>query len=581
MIMKKLRWQLVIILITGLVVGILLLNQQRQQQEQLQSTSTVQGTTPVPVSGGIYTEGLIGTLKRLNPLLAVNNSVDRDICRLVFSSLVTFDSLGNPQPDLAESWGMSQDGTLYNFSLRKDLVWHDGNPITADDVIFTVELMRTAGGILPADLVSFWKDVEVKGLSEQQLQFRLPESFAPFLNYLTFGVLPKHLLEGVTPAKLAEDSFNLHPVGSGPYQFDHFLMDQNQIIGVVLKAFDRYYVHKPYIDQFVLRYYPDAKTALEAYQAGEVQGISQVDTDTLPAALAQPGLSLYTSRQPRLMLVYLNLKNDDVAFFQDAAFRRALLAGINRQSIMDQVFAGQAVMADGPILPGNWAYYDHIDHLSYDLSGALNMLKDAGYELAKDSSDLINTKDSKSVAFQLLYPDLPAYQSVAEALKKDWASLGITVDLEAKPYAELISQRLEQHVYQAALVQISLSNSPDPDPYPFWDQAMTESGQNYSQWDNRTASEFLEQARVTVDQGERIRLYHNFQVTFSKEMPSLPLFYPMYTYAIDSQVQGVQIGPLFDASDRFADAVNWSLPIAKTTAKTAVPAASATTAPSQ
>ena len=131
------------------------------------------------------------------------------------------------------------------------------------------------------------------------------------------------------------------------------------------------------------------------------------------------------------------------------------------------------------------------------------------------------------------------------------------VDLEAVAYDQLVNERLAQRTYQAALVDLNLSRSPDPDPYPFWDQAQATGGQNYSQWDNRMVSEYLEQARVTIDITERTRLYNNFQVIFSQELPSLPLFYPMYTYAVSNEVKGVSMGPLFDTSDRFATIMEW------------------------
>ena len=578
--MKKLRWQIVIILLTGLVVGVLLLNQQQQQQQQ-QTPPALQATV-VPSSGGIYTEALVGSFQRFNPLLAMTNSPDHDIDRLIFSSLIRFDASGNPQPDLAESWGYSKDGTLYNFSLRNNLFWQDGQPITADDVTFTVDMIRNSTSVVPDDLRAFWKDVEIKRLSDTELQFRLPEAFAPFLDYLTFGVLPKHLLGQMTFDQMVNDSFNLKPVGSGPYRFDHFLMDQDKIAGVVLTVFDNYYAQKPFIQQIVFRYYADSKAALAAYQAGEVQGIGQVTADILPAALAEPSLALYTARQPRLMMVYFNLNSDDVPFFKDANFRRALLTGLNRQGMIDHLLAGQAVVADGPILPGTWAYYDGIEHLGYDPAQAMVMLRAAGYDLNKDGSGLINVKDTTPVKFQLVYPDASGYQAIAESIKSDWAALGIEVDLLEKPYDKLISENLDPRTYQAALVEINMSQTPDPDPYPFWDQAMTGTGgQNYAQWSNVTASEYLESARVTFDQAERGRLYRNFQVIFTKEMPALPLYFPVYTYGIDQQIKGVQIGPLFDQSDRFAGIFDWYLPAKKNTVNTISPTAIATLAPTK
>jgi len=175
-----------------------------------------------------------------------------------------------PQGNLAESWGISQDGTAYNFSIQPKAVWHDGEPVTSDDVAFTVNYLRSDELPLPEDLRALWKQVEVKILDEKTLQFHLPEPFAPFLDYLSFGVLPKHLLEGVSPAQLVDAEFNLKPVGTGPYRFDHLISEQGQVKGVVFSAFKDYYLNRPFIDEIVFRYYSDPKAALTAYQQGEV-----------------------------------------------------------------------------------------------------------------------------------------------------------------------------------------------------------------------------------------------------------------------------------------------------------------------
>lgn len=545
--MKKLRWQIVIILVTALIAGILLVSQQPASQP----------TSSKPTKGGTYTEALVGSLMRLNPVLAYHNTADQDVNRLLYSGLVRFDSNGNPQADLAESWGYSKDGTIYNFSLRTDAKWHDGQPVTADDVAFTVDLMRSDNSYVPEDLRNFWKEVEVVVLDKTTLQFKLPEAFAPFLDYMTFGVLPKHLLSSVSMDQMPENSFNLKPVGSGPFKLDYLIVEEGQIKGVVLTAFEDYYGSKPYIQQVVFRYYPDSNAAMQAYRDGEVMGVSQVSGDSLMAALAEPGLSLYTGRLPQLSMVLFNLNNADVAFLQDANLRRGLLQGLNRQWMIDHVLNGQAVLADGPIMPDTWAYFSELERVAFDRDTAAQTLKDAGYSVPADATDGILQKDGKALSFQLMYPDDDTHAALAQAIASDWEKLGVKVELAATPYDTLVGDSLANRTYQAALVDLNLSGSPDPDPYPFWDMAQATGGQNYSQWDSRTASEYLEQARVTVDQGERARLYRNFQVIFQKEMPALPLFYPVYSYAVSNQIQGVQIGPLFSPSDRFANVTDW------------------------
>lgn len=548
--MKKLRWQLIIIFLTGLVVGILLLAEQPAAQQP--------GTAPEPVKGGIYTEALVGSVKRLNPVLDFNNPADHDINRLIFSRLLRFDGRGVPQKDMAETWGVSQDGTLYNLTLRPGMLWHDGKPVTSDDVLFTIGLLKNGGSVVPADIQALWKDVKVKRLSETVLQFQLPEPFAPFLDYLTFGVLPKHLLDGQSIDELTNSPFNLQPVGSGPYRFDRLISENGQITGVVLAAYNKYYDKKPYIDQIVFRLYPESAAAMQAYRDGAVQGISEISNDILKSALAEPNLAFYTGRKPELAMILFNLKNTEKPFFQDATIRKTLLLGLNRQWMIDHILDGQAFLATGPIFPNSWAFYSGLKQVDFNADAAKNTLKNAGYVLSSEK-DTIRKKDAVELSFTLIYPDDDQHRKLAEAIQKDWANLNVGVEIEAVPYDELVNDRLGQRDFETALVDINLARTPDPDPYPFWDQAQATGGQNYSQWDNRVASEYLEQARITTDMSERINLYRNFQVIFDDELPALPLFYPVYTYAVDKQVQGVRMGPLIDRSDRMATILDWFL----------------------
>ncbi len=546
--MKKLRWQILVVVLTLILVGALLLSQQPVTQTIL----------PQPTSGGVYTEALIGSMSRFNPLLDRNNSADRDVDKLLFSGLIKFDSRGIPQLDLAEGWGTSQDGTIYNFSIRPNALWHDGQPVTTDDVIFTIDLIKSDISFYPQDVKALWDAVEIRRMDEKTMQFRLPEPFVPFLDYLTFGLLPQHILGAVPADQILNADFNLNPVGSGPYQFDHLLVENGQITGVVLAISDNFYGQEPFIPQIVFRYYPSAPLALDAYQRGEVMGVSQITANTLEDALVEENLSLYTSRRPELSMILFNLGNGEVPFFQEFAVREALLTGLNRSRMVNDLLHGQAILADGPILPGSWAFYDGIEHIEYDPNAALTSLKREGYVIPAEGGE-IRAKEGQRLAFTLLHADDPLHTTLAEYIQRDWAKLGVEVTLQALPYEQMIFENLATRQYQAALVDLNLSYTPDPDPYPFWHQAEATGGQNYSQWDHRAASEYLEQARVTADITERARLYRNFQVIFAQELPALPLYFPTYTFAVDAQVNGVQAAPLFDTSDRLNNIADWYL----------------------
>ena len=545
---KKLRWQILIIVLALIVIAVVLWGQQAEP---------VLVEAPEPTSGGIYKEGVVGSLIRLNPLLAVFNPPDQDPTRLLFSGLIHFGSTGLPQPDLSSSWGISRNGEVYNLSLRTDALWHDGEPVTSDDVVFTVSLLKNSEFPVQEDLAAFWQEVEVEALDEHTLQFRLPEAFAPFLDYLDFGILPVHLLGDLSAQEIVDSPFNLQPVGSGPFQFDRLLVMDNQITGVALKKNPDYYGDTVFFDQVEFIYFPDSLSAWEAYRAGDILGIGEITLEILKEALEDQSINLYTSRMPQMSLILMNLDNPEVVFFQEVEMRRALLQGINRQYLVDHINQGQAIIADGPIFPKTWAYYEGLSRYDYDREAAIKKIRNLGYTYPAEGGAARTNEEGDRLAFTMIFPEDEKHTLIAQSIQENWAVLGIDVSLQALPYEELISDRLENRSFEVALVDLNLTSMPDPDPYPFWHQTQTTGGQNYSIWNDRQASEYLEQARIILDFAERQRLYKNFQVRFFDQLPALPLYYPVYTYGVSSDVKGVRIGPTFEPADRLDTISDW------------------------
>lgn len=546
--MSKLRWQLLLVALALVAIAILLVARQPLLRAFLAE----------PGQGGIYIEGLVGSVSRLNPLLDAGNPADQDVDRMIFSGLVRFDTRGNPQPDLAENWGVSLNGLIYNVTLREGLTWHDGVALTAQDVAFTIDLMRSPDLPIPGDLRTLWESIEVIVLDDRTMQFILPSAFSPFIDYLSFGILPEHLLGDMAPGEILNAPFNLQPVGSGPFRFQELLSENNQVTGIVLNAWDGYYLGRPFVDQIVFNYYATSEDAFAAYQQGDVMGVSYLSPSVLPQALADPSINVYTSRLPRLTMMLLNLNNPEVPFFSEQPVRQAILEGINRQWLIDAYLDGQAFVADGPILPGSWAYYENLPRIPYDADAAIALLRENGFTIPASGGE-VRSKNEVLLRFDLVHPDSAPYPEIAESIRTNLAELGIQVNLIAVPYETLVTDYLEPRAYQAALVDLNLSRYPDPDPYPFWHQAAITGGQNYSQWDDRRASEYLELARVSVSTAQRARLYRNFQSHFLSEVPSIPLFFPVYSYGISAQVRGVSVGPLFQSSDRFATLNEWFL----------------------
>lgn len=546
--MKKLRWQILIAVAALVAVAVLLFGQTQVDEPFLSE----------PTGGGVYVEGLVGAPGRFNPLLDRFNPVDRDVDRLIFSRLIQFDSYGNPVPDLAETFGVSVTGDVYNVSLRENATWHDGVLITTQDVLFTIEMMRNGEMPISEDLRELWNSVEVTAFDALNMQFRLEEPYSPFIDYLSFGILPSHLYQGKSPQEIISDPLNLAPVGSGPYKFVELRGENGQINGVVLEAFEDYYLGPPLIEQVIFRYFNSTQEALAAYRNGELLGIGYVDPLSLEGVLEEPGLNVYTARLPQMSMVLLNLDNSDAPFFADGNVRKALMMALNRAWIIDRTLEGQGMVAHSPIFPGSWAYYEGVDHYPYDPEEAIRLLKEAEYILPPDGGT-VRVREGVALFFDLVYPDDQTHTAVAGMIREYWNAVGVGVNLIPVDPGLLVQDYLDPRAYDAALVDITLSGSPDPDPYPFWHQAMITGGQNYAKWDDRRASEYLERARVTPNRFERMRLYRNFQVHFSRELPALLLYYPMYNYAVDNEVAGVQLGPIYDPSDRFKSIYKWSL----------------------
>ncbi len=552
--MRKIIWQLVIALGGLLLVLGLLLGQ----------TPDPEATFVQPVHGGSFAEGVVGQSVRLNPLLDRGNQVDRDINRLLYGALVRFNSFGDPVPELAESFAVSADATLYNFTIRDDAVWHDGEPVTSDDVIYTYSKFSEEGYSAPEDLKQLRAEVQIVRLDEKNVQFQLPERFAPFIDYMTVGLLPDHLLRGVDGESLVDHPFNLEPIGSGPFRFEEFQRDENgDVIGVSLTAFEEYVLGSPFLERVEFLFFENSEQALQAFQEGEIDGIGQVSDDILEMALAQPELNLHSVRSPSTTVVFLNTQHPDKSYLGEKNFRQALMMAIDRERMIGELLEGQGLIASGPILPGHWAAASNLEPLPFDVAAAEGLLAGLGWEIPTGilpgAPEYVRTDGEKPLSLQLAHLDEPLYFSIAQMLRSSWQKVGIDVELVSFPAQTILSDMLIPREFDAVLTELDASQTADPDPYSFWHDSQAETGQNYSGFEDRNISIWLEQARVTANKERRQELYRDFQFRFRDQVPALMLYHPIFTYAISSDVQGASVGPIFDPSDRFANIGDWFL----------------------
>lgn len=539
--MKHIRWQVVIALLgiafLSVVLGFYAVSSTFEER---------------PDYGGTYTEGVAGRPNAINPIYSQYNDVDRDLASLIFTGLVRADENGVIQPDLARQWSISPDGLVITFTLRTDVLWQDDVPFTADDVLFTIHAIQNPDYKSPPDLVAFWRTVSVTPIDPATVRFQLTQPYAPFLDYATIGMLPAHLLKDVPPAEMFQNAFNRRPVGTGPFQLTEITSSH-----VFLDLNPRFYGTRPYLARIQFKFYPDFESILTAYNRQEVEGISRI----LPADLAKAGatsnLKLYNSRLAGYTLVLLNLSK---VAFQDKTVRQALLYAIDRQHLIDNVLEGQGLIAASPIEPGIWAYDNTLSPYPFDVNKAKSLLDTAGW---KDvNSDGVREKNQQPLAFTLTTTDDPTHVALANEIMKAWQAIGVRAVVSPAPASLIVQNVLRPRQFDAVLYEWrTLSN--DPDQYENWHQTQipkgTGTGQNYSGLDDRDISEALEAARATDDQAKRTELYRTFQELFADRVPGLLLYYPVYTYAVDARVRGVQLAPMLEPSDRFRNISLWYL----------------------
>ena len=549
--MREIRTQITVAIAGLALVGALLYSQ---------SLGLVVSFLPAP--GGTFVEGIIGTPHELNPLLYSTKTADSDISRLVYAGMMRLDSNGQPVSDLAESWAVSADGLSYTFVLRSGLRWHDGVPLSLDDVIFSIGLLQAIDYSGPDDFGALWQQVSVAKLNATTLKLTLPEPYAPFLDHTTFPVLPAHRFSGIRSGDLSLHPANESPVGTGPFQVERLLRNERgQLVEALLAANPYYHGPAPMLSHVRLLFFPDEVIAVQALQQGEIMGVGGISNLAVDALLPESDYSIFSTLLPEYRLILLNQQNAALPFFQDKKVRQALLIGLNRQRLVEEVLSGQAVVASSPILPGTWAYDDHLRQVKYNPQRAEELLQMSHWDLPENAlpggEDYVRQKNGRLLAFELLVPNDTRSIALGQWVVEDWARLGIRVSLKMALPASIQDEHLEPRRFQAIMVHLSLQRTPDPDPYSFWHQTEIESGQNYSGYDNRMMSELLEQARTTPSSAARARMYRLFQARFMDETPALLLYYPVYSYVVSRSVNGVQLGPLLRPADRFNTISDW------------------------
>jgi peptide/nickel transport system substrate-binding protein len=507
-------------------------------------------TKAVPKSGGEYIEGIVGQPLYINPLIAQTSEADSDLAELIYSGLFKYDKDGNIVPDLAESYSISDDQKEYTVVLKKNVTWHDGQPLNAQDVFFTYNILQDSAYKSPLRQSLAGVSVSVK--DDYTIVFSLSNPYVGFLDNLTVGILPKHIWADIAPEKFALAEYNLHPIGSGPYMFSDLQKDADgNILTLKLIAFKNYYDGAPYISKMTFNFYPDDNALIDAYNKKEVQGIASIPPQNVKDIKNIKSTNINQLIIPRYFAVFFNQTKSVV--LADDNVRKALNLSVDRQGLINNVLYGEGLALESPFFPQMAGYVDE-GGMQADVAGANKVLDDAGWTI--NSNDNVREKNGTKLEFEMVTTDWPEFVQTANVLKAQWAKIGAIVDVKVLSVSDLQQNYIRTRGYDSLLFGQGISF--DPDLYSFWHSSQKhDPGLNLSLFDNSGADTLLENIRQETDQSKRIEDYQQFQTILAQEIPAVFLYGRYYLYPTNTTVRGMDVQNIDNPQQRFTDVNKW------------------------
>ena len=503
-----------------------------------------------PIRGGTYTEGVVGKIANLNPIFA-GTSPERTISSLLFESLLRYNEDNELIGALATSWTANREQTVYTVKLRPDLTWHDGRPLTSQDVVFTFESIQHPDTGSP--LNQSWRDIKVEAPDPATLVFTLPNPFSPFLHSLArVGILPSHVLDQVEPKELRTHPFNLQPlVGSGPFTFSNISLEQDY--GQVrLTGYNGYYLGAPKLDEIIVQTYADHEQLVSAFNGGSVTGATNLQAGDIE--------QLDDSRRNQ---VHTNpLYNNVMLFFNNSRaplggkdLRRALVQITDQKAIFN-LLARAFSVSDAPLLPDQLGYKQSLSQLQYDVAAGTKALDKSGWKVTQDG--VRRNAKGQPLELTLITQNSDEYPLVAEEIQRQWHEAGVQLKLEFVSPANLQQDWIQPHAYQ--LLLIGIDQGVDSDVFVYWHSSQARvGGFNLSEYKNALVDTALESGRTRQDRRLRIAKYEAFMRQWRQDAPAIALYRPTSIYVQVSSAAGYRAQRLADPVDRFLGVSNWTI----------------------
>ena len=531
-----------------LIMGLLLFGcQSRQTEKESPSKETKTSTEAegVPVYGDRIILGTIGDAKRLLPMMA-SDSASAEIAGLIHNGLVKYDKDIKVVGDLAESWDISADGLTITFHLRRNVKWHDGEPFSAHDCLFTYRKMVDPNVATPYSQ-DFLRVKDARVLDDHTFRVRYAEPFAPALISWGMGIMPKHLLEN---EDLNTTDFARHPVGTGPYKLKEWITGQR----IVLEAFDDYFEGRPYIDQYITRIIPDTATMfLELKAQGiDYMGLNPVQyTRQTETPFFEENFRRF--RYPSFGYTYMgyNLKDPK---FSDQRVRQALTYAIDREGIIKGVLLGLGQVCTGPFPPESWAYNPNVKKYPYNPEKAKAIMAEAGWE--DHDGDGILDKDGVRFAFTLLTNQGNEQRAkCAQIIQQNLKEIGIDVKINILEWQAFLHNFVDQRKFEVIILGWALSR--DPDLFDIWHSSKTAPQEfNFISYENPEVDRLIMDGVRIFDEEERKEIYQRIHEILAEEQPYTFLYVPDALPIVHIRFHGIEKAPI----GIWYDFIKWYVP---------------------
>ena len=507
-----------------------------------------------PEPGGAYTEGILGSFTNANPIYATS-AADSSVARLVFSGLLTYNADNRLVGDLAQTWQTDSRGVQYTVHLKSGLVWHDGQPLTSADVVFTYQVIQNADAKSP--LFSSWQGISVTAPDPQTVVFTLPSALSSFPYSLTTGIIPKHVLDGVPMTQMRSSAFNsANPIGAGPFKWQAIEVHGDKPLEreerIALVPNENYNGGKPKLEKFIVRCFRNEDTMAKSFSRHELNGV--VGFEATPAELKDDkNVHSYNIPLNAEVMVFFKMSNPILG---DATVRRALLLATDTNAVIVGLDY-PVIPAYEPLLKSSVGFDKKYAQAIINENEANRLLEGAGWAVGSNG---IRSKDGKPLSFTIFSQNSSEFTYLTQTLQKQWRAVGVDAQVVLQPSSDL-QATISQHSYDALVYGISIGL--DPDVFVYWHSSQADvrsaTRLNFSEYKSGAADSALDGGRTRSDPALRAIKYAPFLQAWQNDVPAISFYQPRLFYLTNGKLFGLSEHSINTPQDRYNNVINWMI----------------------